>query len=69
VVLNGVLFGAALAFATTRLLGAWLFGVGSTDPFSFGVATAVLIAATLTAAYVPARRALRLDPMVALRNE
>jgi predicted permease len=69
VVLTGVLFGAALAFATTRLLGAWLFGVGSTDPLSWGVATVVLTAATLTAAYVPVRRALRLDPMVALRNE
>jgi putative ABC transport system permease protein len=69
VVLTGVLFGAALASATTRLLGAWLFGVGSADPLSFGVATVVLIAATLTAAYLPARRALRLDPMVALRND
>jgi putative ABC transport system permease protein len=69
VVLSGVLFGAALASATTRLLGAWLFGVGSADPLSFGVATVVLIAATLTAAYLPARRALRLDPMVALRND
>jgi predicted permease len=69
VVLTGVLAGGGFAFATTRLLGAWLFGVGSADPLSFGVATAVLIAATLTAAYLSARRALRLDPMVALRNE
>jgi predicted permease len=69
VVLTGVLFGGGLAFATTRLLGAWLFGVGSADPLSFGVATAVLLVATVTATYLPARRALRVDPMVALRYE
>jgi len=69
VVLIGVPFGGALAFATTRLLGAWLFGVGSADPLSFSVATAVLLAATVTAAYLPARRALRVDPIVALRYE
>ena len=69
IVLTGVLFGGGLAFATTRLLGAWLFGVGSADTLSFGVATAVLLAATVTAAYIPARRAMRVDPIVALRYE
>jgi predicted lysophospholipase L1 biosynthesis ABC-type transport system permease subunit len=69
VVLTGAFFGGGLAFATTRLLGAWLFGVGSADPLSFGVATAVLLAATVTATYLPARRALRVDPIVALRYE
>jgi predicted permease len=69
VLLTGVLFGGILALATTRLLGAWLFGVGSGDPLSFGVATAVLLAATVTAAYLPARRAMKVDPMVALRYE
>jgi putative ABC transport system permease protein len=69
VVLIGVPFGGALAFATTRLLGAWLFGVGPADPLSFSVATAVLLAATVTAAYLPTRRALRVDPIVALRYE
>jgi putative ABC transport system permease protein len=69
VLLTGVFFGGILALATTRLLGAWLFGVGSGDPASFGVATAVLLAATVTAAYLPARRATRVDPMVALRYE
>jgi predicted permease len=69
VVLTGVLFGGGLAFATTRLLGAWLFGVGSADPLSFCVATAVLLTATVTATYLPARQALRVDPMVALRYE
>jgi putative ABC transport system permease protein len=69
VVLSGALFGGALAFATTRLLSAWLFGVGSADPLSFGVAAAVLLAVTLTAAYLPTRRATAVDPMVALRHE
>ena len=69
VVLTGALFGGGLALATTRLLGAWLFGVGSADPLSFGVATAVLLAATVTATYLPARRALLVDPMVALRYQ
>ncbi len=69
IVLIGVLFGTALAFATTRLLSAWLFGVGSADPVSFCVAIAVLLAATATAAYLPARRAMRVDPMVALRYQ
>ena len=69
IVLTGVLFGGGLAFATTRFLGAWLFGVGSADALSFGVATAVLLAATVTAAYLPARRAMQVDPMVALRYE
>jgi len=69
VVLTGILFGGGLALATTRLLGSWLFGVGSADALSFCVATAVLLAATATAAYLPTRRATRVDPMVALRHE
>jgi ABC-type antimicrobial peptide transport system permease subunit len=55
IVLTGVLFGGGLAFGTTRLLGAWLFGVSSAETLRFGVATAVLLAATMTAAYLPAR--------------
>ena len=69
VVLVGVFCGGTLAFATTRLLKTWLFGVGSADPMSFAAAAAVLLLVTLTAAYLPARRAMRVDPMVALRHE
>lgn len=69
VVLTGVIVGGALAFATTRLLEVWLFGVSSADPLSFGVAGAVLLAVTLAAAYLPTRRAVRVDPIVALRCE
>jgi putative ABC transport system permease protein len=69
VVLTGVMFGGALSLAITRLLGAWLFGVGLADPLSFGAAAAVLLAVTLAAAYLPTRRATRVDPIVALRYE
>src|SRR5215469_333003 len=69
VVMIGVIFGGALASATTRLLRAWLFGVGSADPLSFSAAAGVLLFVALTAAYLPARRAMRVDPIVALRYE
>jgi predicted permease len=68
-VLTGGMFGGVLALATTRLLGAWLFGVRPSDPLSFGVAVGVLLTVTLIAGYLPARRATRVDPMVALRYE
>jgi predicted permease len=68
-VLTGGMFGGVLALATTRLLGAWLFGVRPSDPLSFGVAVGVLLTVTLIASYLPARRATRVDPMVALRYE
>ena len=69
VVLVGVLCGGTLAFATTHLLKAWLFGVGSADPISFAAAAVVLLLVTLAAAYLPARRAMCVDPMVALRDQ
>ena len=67
--LTGVIFGVALAFATARSLGAWLFGVGSADPLTFGAAATLLLAVTVAAAYLPARRATKVDPMVALRYD
>jgi putative ABC transport system permease protein len=57
------------AAAVTRLMGSLLFGVGPTDPLTFSLMAAILLAVALVASYIPARRAARVDPMVALRNE
>jgi len=65
----GLVLGAAGALAVTRLLGSLLFGVGARDPLTLAAATAVLGAAALAACYIPARRAGRVDPMIALRYE
>jgi ABC-type antimicrobial peptide transport system permease subunit len=69
IVLIGGVFGGALALATMRFLEAWLFGVRPSDPLTFGVSICVLLGVTLIAGYLPARRATRVDPMIALRYE
>jgi predicted permease len=69
VVVPGIALGLAAAAAVTRLLGAWLYGVSAGDPASFLIAPAALAAAALLATWLPARRASRLDPAVALRDE
>jgi ABC-type antimicrobial peptide transport system permease subunit len=68
-VLLGTAIGLAGALAMSRLIAHLLFDVSETDPLTFGVVTALLIAVGLLACYLPARRATRVDPMVALRYE
>lgn len=65
----GLVFGAGLAFAASRLISSQLYGVASNDPITLALATGLLLLVALCAAYLPARRASRLDPMAALRQE
>jgi putative ABC transport system permease protein len=67
--LAGTVLGAVGAFALTRFLSGMLFGVSSLDPLTFVAMAGMLIAVTLFACYIPARRASRVDPLIALRYE
>jgi predicted permease len=68
-VIAGVTLGAAAATCVTRLVASLLYGVRPTDPFTFALTAALLIAIGLVASSLPARRATRVDPMTALRCE
>jgi putative ABC transport system permease protein len=65
----GIVVGTIAAFGVTRLLTGFLFGIRPTDPLTFIGVALILGSVSLLASYVPARRATRVDPMVALRYE
>jgi putative ABC transport system permease protein len=66
---SGVLLGLVASFLSVRIVQSQLWGISAFDPLAFILAPIALLAAGLLASYIPARRATRVDPMVALRYE
>jgi ABC-type antimicrobial peptide transport system permease subunit len=69
VVVIGVAIGLGAAFGATRLVGAMLFGLAPTDPITISLAVVLMLVVAALAGYLPARRAAKVDPMIALRYE
>jgi putative ABC transport system permease protein len=67
--LLGVGIGIVAALGLTRLMSSMLYGVGASDPLTFVAVAGILILVAFAACWLPARRAMRVDPMVALRYE
>src|SRR4030095_707550 len=67
--LTGIAIGLAGSFGATRLMSNLLFGISTTDPITFGGISVLLTVVTLVSCLAPAYRAIRVDPMVALRHE
>ena len=65
----GVVIGLGAALGLTRLMSSLLFGIGSTDPWTFTSVAVLLLCVAASACYLPARRAMNVDPMIALRQE
>ena len=68
-VLAGAVMGVVVSLLVSRVLAAQLYGVGATDPLTFGVVTVTLLGIAAFACYVPARQAARVDPVIALRSD
>jgi ABC-type antimicrobial peptide transport system permease subunit len=68
-ILTGLFCGFACSFLVTRAISAQLYGVGPTDPGTLLAVMSLIIAVGLIAAYIPSRRAMAVDPVVALRHE
>jgi putative ABC transport system permease protein len=65
----GIVLGLIASLGVTRLMSSLLYGVKPSDPFTYAAVSLLLMAAAVVAAYIPARRAVQIDPLVALRYE
>jgi len=68
-IIGGMLAGIVMSLAMTRLVASQIWGISATDPWTFSAVVAIILAVGLAACFLPARRAMQVDPMVALRAE